>query len=888
MPPGRKAAAKPAAGRTAAQTGQQPAVPPGQAVIHVEGARVHNLRNLTLDIPRNRLVTVTGPSGSGKSSLVFDTLHAEGQRRYLERLSSGSRQFAGRLPRPDVDLISGLPPTISVPQHPGSVGRRSTLATLTEVHDYLRLLFSRAGQAFCPQCSTPVSRRSPQQIVDRLLELPERRKLMILAPLVRGRRGGFRQVFEQITRDGFVRARVDGETIDAADPPELDRQQPHFIEVVIDRIVIREGIRPRLQDSVHLALAHGQGSCLVCQQTDEGWTDTLFSERFACTTCDLNFAELEPRDFSFNSPWGACPECQGLGTIAEGDAEHGAPLPTATPPVCPTCHGARLRPFASCVRFEGRTLGELLALTVGEAAMFFSRATTGDHDESPAPHDNPAAAVRAHVLPGIVSRLRFLEQAGLAYLQLDRPARSLSGGEFQRARLATCLGNGLTGVCYLLDEPTAGLHSRDTRRLLDTLDALQRAGNSLVIVEHDREVMQASDWLIDIGPGAGEQGGTIVAAGTVEEVARRTDSATGRFLAAAQPNRWFRGREAAGRRMLRLRGAALHNLRQVDLDVAAGCLTAITGVSGSGKSTLIRHCLLPLLREQLENADATPIPDDPRGRLDDDAGIARLLEVDQSPLGRGGRSCPATHAKLWPAIRRLFSRTKEARIRGWSARRFSFNAAEGRCPTCRGRGQVQTGMNLLPDLETPCPECDGSRFNRQTLDVRYRGKNVADVLSMPFAEAAEFFRHVPVVGETCRVFGEVGLGYLRLGQPAVTLSGGEAQRIRLATRLARARGEHSLIVLDEPTSGLHAVDIDRLLALLQQLVDDGHTLLVIEHQLDVIAAADHVIDLGPDGGSAGGLVVAEGTPAVIAAEPASFTGQALRRSGLVEVDLERD
>jgi len=846
--------------------------------IQIRGARVHNLKNIDVDIPRDALVVLSGVSGSGKSSLAFDTLFAEGQRRYLDSLSTYTRQYLNQLERPDVDRIDGLPPTISVSQSSGSARLRSTLATTTQIADYLRLLFARAGQAHCPQCGKKVERQTAQAIVSRILELEQGHKVIVLAPLVRGRKGMHRKVFETICKEGFVRARVDGQIVDAGDPPELDKNREHTIEVVVDRIIVKEGIRARLGESVDLALAHGDGACLISFQDAETWIDRLYSTKFACATCSASFLELEPRTFSFNSPYGACEQCEGLGFLAEAadDEEHPDKTYVKQGPRCPACHGSRLNPFASAVTVGGQTLKQLSEMPVAGVSEFFdemSRVISTDAvDDGLFSPEQRGVAERT--VPEIAQRLQFLCKVGLDYLSLDRSTRSLSGGEFQRARLAGCLGSGLIGVCYVLDEPTIGLHPRDTGRLIDVLCDLRDRGNSVLVVEHDEDVMRRADCLIDIGPGAGSEGGEVVAYGTPDEVAKVEGSPTGRYLArigSSSPS--VPAREVNWKRCVTLKAANTHNLKNVDVRIPLDVLTVVSGVSGSGKSSLITQTLVPALRAAL--IESTSPVDGARLELSGD-GVSRLVVIDQSPFGRSGRSSPATYSGAWDIVRKLYSQTRDARVRGFTARRFSFNSPQGRCRTCKGQGTERMTMHFMPDVDVTCPMCKGARFNRQTLSVRYRGLSLADVLDMRFDEAREFFKRVPRLSTILETFHAVGLGYLSLGQPSLTLSGGEAQRVKLASELSRTSPEQTLFILDEPTTGLHPADIERLLSLLKQLVERGNSVVVVEHQLDVIAAADWVIDLGPDGGQAGGSIIAEGPPHIIASAPDGHTAQALR------------
>jgi len=922
--------------------------------IRIRGARVHNLKDLDLDIPRDRLVVVTGPSGSGKSSLAFDTLYAEGQRQYIESLSVYARQFLHQMERPEVDLIEGLQPTISIDQRAGSHNPRSTVATVTEIYDYLRLLFARLGEAACYRCGEPIRQQTPEQIVDELMGLNSGTRVMILAPLVRGRKGQHKDVFEAIRKAGFVRARVDGQVVDVEEPPELVRQRVHHIEAVVDRVVVREGVRGRVAESVALAVRHGDGLVLATHEEKTGgeseWRDELFSTKYACPHCKISYEELEPRTFSFNSPYGACPACEGLGAREAFDPElvlpdfslslatgaiapwksltpgaerkvkrglrefmqkagfgwdtpledlkpktlkqllHGAgkrfpgvlamlerQYATTTSEtkrqrldtfrgqvVCPGCGGARLREEARSVTVGGRAIHQITALCVAEARRFFEEL---EFDEDDLPIAQP-------IVSEIGSRLEFLETVGLDYLTLDRPAGTLSGGELQRVRLAAGLGSGLVGVCYVLDEPSIGLHPRDNQRLIDALRHLQGQGNTVIVVEHDEAIMRQSDWLVDLGPGAGAHGGEVVVQGTPQEVGGNGNSLTGRYLTGeARIPLPPRRRRTAKTRSITIEGVATNNLKGVTVRVPLSAFVCVTGVSGSGKSSLLNETLAPALLGRLGGIAPKP---GPHTSLRGASQIAKVVLVDQSPIGRTPRSNPATYTGVFDEVRKVFAGTRDARQRGYKAGRFSFNVKGGRCEECQGQGQQKIEMNFLPDLYVTCPVCEGKRFNRQTLDIRYRGRSIADVLEMSVDEAAEFFQNFPVITRLLSGLQEVGLGYLQLGQPSTTLSGGEAQRIKLATELSRVETGRTLYILDEPTTGLHFDDIRKLLEVLSRLVDLGNTVVVIEHNLDVIKTADWIIDLGPEGGQRGGQVVATGTPEAVAALEDNHTGRFLR------------
>jgi len=942
---------------------------PGDSLV-VRGAREHNLKNIDVELPRNALVVFTGLSGSGKSSLAFDTIYAEGQRRYVESLSAYARQFLGLMDKPDVDAIEGLSPAISIEQKTAGANPRSTVGTITEVYDYLRLLWARTGTPHCPNDGSPVERQSASQITDLVLEWPEGTKIEVLAPLVRGRKGEFRDVFEAMRKQGFVRVRIDGETCDLADVPKLNKRQNHDIAVVVDRLVVRPADRGRLADSIETALKAAEGVVEVVRQTGSP-RSRIFSERYACPKCGLSLPELEPRQFSFNSPYGACPQCSGLGTRREVNADlvlgdhslsilEGVVLPwgepsgylrkvvlpalakaykfdlntawrdlspavqkillkgapgktityqydserwhgsyesgwkgvldhvekryreTASDAVreqleqymveqpCPTCGGRRLKPESLSVLVAGKNIGDIVALPVRETLDFFAKVPVRGHGRAGLDPE-----ISQPILKEVTDRLRFLVDVGLDYLTLERSAVTLSGGEAQRIRLATQIGSRLVGVLYILDEPSIGLHQRDNARLLATLKELRDLGNTVLVVEHDEETIRAADYVVDLGPRAGRHGGEVVAAGPLEEVLRHRDSLTARYLRGelripVPPRRRIAGAD----RVLRVRGAKHHNLKDLTVEFPLGLFVAVTGVSGSGKSTLVTDILYQSLARHFYRAKVVPGAHERIEGLDH---IDKVIDIDQSPIGRTPRSNPATYTGLFTPIRELFTYLPESKLRGYGPGRFSFNVKGGRCEACQGDGLVKVEMHFLPDVYVPCEVCKGRRYNRETLEVRYKGKSIADVLDLTVADALDFFEHQPRIRTKLELLNDVGLGYIHLGQSATTLSGGEAQRVKLATELAKRDTGRTLYILDEPTTGLHFEDVRLLLEVLHRLVDKGNTVIVIEHNLDVVKTADWVIDLGPEGGELGGRVVAEGPPENIALSKSSHTGEFLRK-----------
>jgi len=929
----------------------------------VRGARQHNLKNIDVDIPRDQLVVITGLSGSGKSSLAFDTIYAEGQRRYVESLSAYARQFLGRMDKPDVDYIEGLSPAISIDQKTTSRNPRSTVGTVTEVYDYLRLLFARVGRPYCPHCRIPIAQQTVDQIVDQVLQLPEGTRIMVLAPVIRGKKGEHVKTLEELSRAGYVRARVDGELRELGDGLELEKTKAHNIEVVVDRLVLRGDIGSRLADSLETATTLSGGLVIIAPV---GGADTLYSLSLACTECGFSFGEISPRLFSFNSPFGACPTCGGLGSQLEVDEalvipdwrkslNDGAVAPWASSSsnyypqlyaalsknfgldpdlpldelprekidvllngdankkitlvydtgngrahtyhthfkgvvaminrnykettsdyireelenymssrACPACSGARLKPEALSVLLGERNVAAVTSLNIREALHFIESLVLSEKEQ----------LIAKQIQKEITARLNFLINVGLDYLTLSRKAGTLSGGEAQRIRLATQIGSSLMGVVYILDEPSIGLHQRDNARLITTLKHLRDLGNTVLVVEHDEETMRQADYIIDIGPGAGEHGGRIIAEGTLDDISHHPGSITGDYLSGRLGVPVPTRRRDPNCKWLELIGATENNLHDITVRIPLGVFVCVTGVSGSGKSTLVNEILYKRLAQEIHGAKARPGAHRELSGLEH---IDKIIEIDQSPIGRTPRSNPATYTSTFELIRQLFTQTQEAKVRGYKPGRFSFNTKGGRCEACKGDGIIRIEMHFLPDVYVPCEVCKGQRYNRETLEVRFKGQNIAEVLNMTVEHALGFFANVPRIERKLQTLSDVGLGYIRLGQPATTLSGGEAQRVKLATELSRRSTGKTLYILDEPTTGLHIADIHRLLGVLNRLVEAGDTVLVIEHNLDVIKTADHVIDLGPEGGNQGGRVIALGTPEDIAATPGSYTGQFLAR-----------
>ncbi len=828
--------------------------------IKIRGARVHNLKNISLDIPRDKFVVITGVSGSGKSSLAFDTIYAEGQRRYMESLSSYARQFLGLPDKPDVDQIDGLSPAVAINQKTTNNNPRSTVGTVTEIYDYLRLLFARIGKPHCPNCGKPVEKQSVDQMINQILKMPEGTKFILTAPLVTQKKGTHAEILDELRHAGFVRVLVDGEMLDLSEKIKLAKTVRHDLEVVVDRLIIREGIRSRLADSLETALKFGKGIVLV----RIGEEVKIFSEHNACTDCGISLPEISPQLFSFNSPKGACPNCDGLGRIFVYNdwddvyqwmhAVHEFKIENSSFGTCYVCKGKRLNPTALSVKVGDKNIAEVCDLEISACQKFFEELepTLNDTDKK----------ISKQVLKEIKARLKFLYDVGLDYLTLSRSSASLSGGESQRIRLATQIGSALTGVLYVLDEPSIGLHAHDNKKLLATLKKLRDLGNTLLVVEHDEETMRESDIIVDIGPGAGKNGGEVVAIDTAENISANEKSLTGDYLSGRKKIPVPSERRKFTK-TFSLKNISVNNLKNISVDIPVGVLTLVTGVSGSGKSTLIEEVFHPYIENQRT--------------LLKNLGIDKIIKIDQDPIGRSPRSNTATYTKIFDKIRKLYSETPGAKMRGWLPGRFSFNLSDGRCDHCHGNGILKIPMNFLPDVYVTCDVCKGARYNFETLEVKYKDKSIADVLSMPVDEALELFENVPSISRMLQVLHDVGLGYIELGQPANTMSGGEAQRVKLATELARPQGRLSNIyIMDEPTTGLHFDDVKKLIDVVQRLVDRGDTVVIIEHNLDVIKCADYIIDLGPDGGNRGGEVVAKGTPEEVATVENSYTGQALK------------
>ncbi len=923
--------------------------------ISIKGARQHNLKSININIPRDQLVVITGVSGSGKSSLAFDTIYAEGQRRYIESLSSYARQFLDQMQKPDVDIIEGIPPTIAIEQRTSHTGPRSTVATTTDIYDYLRLLFAKVGTPYCHNCGTLITRQTIEQIMHRIARIPKGTRIMILSPIIKGKKGEHKEIFQKIRRKGFIRARVDGNIIDASTEVKLSRYKLHDIDIVVDRLIVKDDIQKRLSDSIHTSLELGEGVVIITREKRGKWVDMVFSERYSCPDCGTGYEELAPRMFSFNSPYGSCKECEGLGMTLEFDPEliipdeelslgedaihawskwspitqehyssllhefserfgidarvpfkkigkkfknillHGESLNTNTderfegiipalwqvydktnsPDVikrlerymdyttCDECKGARLRPEALSVKVNDKTINEITSMTVEKVLVFFKSLRFKGEKE----------IIAKGILKEIITRSGFMLDIGLYYLTLDRRSDTLSGGEVQRIQLATQVGTGLIGACYVLDEPTIGLHQRDNKRLIDTLKKLKDSGNTVIVVEHDEETIRNADYVIDLGPGAGEHGGVVVASGSVAETTSNKESLTSQYL-----NHTLKvdipvvRKETDMKNSILIKGARENNLKSIDVRIPLNVFCCITGVSGSGKSTLIDQILHRALMKAIYGSRAKP------GKHTSITGIEKIdkvIEIDQSPIGRTPRSNPATYTDLFSHIRNVFAQTKESKIRGYKSGRYSFNVKEGRCELCEGQGTKKIAMNFLPDMFVLCEQCRGKRYNPETLEIRYKGKTISDTLDMTVDEAYDFFRNIPRIERILRTLRNVGLGYITLGQSSTTISGGEAQRVKLSTELAKQSTGKTLYILDEPTTGLHFADIQKLLKILHQLTDMGNTVIVIEHNLDVIKTADYIIDMGPEGGERGGEVVASGPPERVACTKGSYTGNYL-------------
>ncbi|HOP55816.1 MAG TPA: excinuclease ABC subunit UvrA [bacterium] len=937
--------------------------------IIIKGARQHNLKNIDLEIPRDKLIVLTGVSGSGKSSLAFDTIYAEGQRRYVESLSAYARQFLGLMDKPDVDLIDGLSPAISIDQKSVSHNPRSIVGTVTEIYDYLRVLFARIGHPHCWKCGRPISQQTVDQMVDQIMSMDQGTKLQLLSPVVRGRKGEYKSVLEEIRRAGFLRVRIDGKMVELEDEINLDKNKKHNIEVIVDRIIVKPDVRSRLAESLETTLKMGEGIAIVSL---EGGEELLLSEKFACPYCGVSMEELSPRIFSFNSPYGACPECSGLGFKMEVDPDlvipdKNLPLMEAiapwaplgsyhasmlealgeelgfylTTPVreltdeqlkillygdpniflrfsfwgfagqkkyvnmyykgiipmleakyvetesdysreeieqymrpqpCPSCNGKRLKPESLAVKIGGKSIAEIIGMVPEELIDFINNLQLTERE----------TYIAHQLLKEIKARLQFLIDVGLDYISLERPAATLSGGEAQRIRLATQIGSGLMGVLYILDEPSIGLHARDESKLIETLKKLRDLGNTVIVVEHDESMMRSADYIVDIGPGAGENGGYLVASGTLEEIMRCEESITGQYLSGKRSIPIPARRREPNGKYLTIVGAKEHNLKDITVNIPLGVLVLVTGVSGSGKSTLVNDILYKALERELHRARVTP---GKYGRIIGIENVDKVINIDQSPIGRTPRSNPATYTGVFDDIRKVFAETHSAKTRGYKPGRFSFNVKGGRCEACHGDGMIKIEMHFLPDVYVPCEVCNGKRYNRETLEVKYKGASIADVLDMTVDQALIHFENVPSVRQKLQTLQDVGLGYIKLGQPAPTLSGGEAQRVKLASELSRKSTGKTLYILDEPTTGLHFADIEKLINVLQRLVDMGNTVVVIEHNLDVIKVADYIIDLGPEGGDKGGYIIAEGTPEEISKNPKSYTGMFLKRVLKIEEEV---
>lgn len=833
--------------------------------IVIKGARVHNLKNIDLEIPRDSLVVITGPSGSGKSSLAFDTIYAEGQRRYVESLSAYARQFLEQLQKPDVDSIEGLSPSIAIEQKTTAKGLRSTVGTITEIYDYLRVAYTRIGNQLCYKCGSPIATQRVQQIIDTITTFPPKTRIQVLSPIVMGRKGLYKKELYEARKKGIIRARIDGEMVDITKDVELSRYKMHNIDIVIDRLIIKPGIEKHISRAIMHAM--GFSDVVIINIIDEG-KDFFFSTKLACPNCGVNYPEISPRFFSFNSPFGACPKCNGLGFNNAGEDDE----TTRNMVKCPGCNGLRLRKEALAVRIGGLNIGELSSLPISEVSAFLEHLTLTRTEQT----------IALKVLKETKERLYFLNNVGLGYLTLNRPAVTLSSGEAQRIRLATQIGSSLTGVLYIFDEPTIGLHPRDCGRLLDSLCQLREMGNTVIVVEHDEDTMKRADHIIDMGPGAGVHGGYIVSEGSLQQIAEDSRSVTGPYLSGRLTIPVSHIRRVP-RGFITIKGASEFNLKNIDVNIPLGVLTSITGVSGSGKSTLIIEILYKALSRKLYSSKEMP------GKHEGIRGIEKIdkvIDIDQSPLGRTPRSNPATYTGIYTFIRDLFSQLPDSRVRGYKPGRFSFNIPGGRCETCKGDGLIKVSMHFLPDVYVQCEVCKGSRYNRETLEIRYKDKNISDVLGMTVSQGLEFFDSIPPLKRKLFTLEKVGLGYIHLGQSATTLSGGEAQRVKLSKELSRKATGNTLYILDEPTTGLHFVDIQKLLDVLNELVTAGNSVVVIEHNLDVIKSADYIIDLGPESGEAGGTIVASGTPEEVASDTKSFTGQFLREKlGLKEVNV---